>query len=192
MHDPIEMFLSWCREAEADRETTPEVAALASASRDGRPSVRMVLYRGMREGGLSFFTNYESRKGRDLTENPYAAMVFYWPRLNKQVRVEGTVERLSAEESDRYFHARPRESQATAALSRQSQILDDESMFVADLAKLDDALSRGKPIERPPNWGGFKIIPSSFEFWVRGDHRRHQRTRFEKSGDGWTMSRLYP
>jgi pyridoxamine 5'-phosphate oxidase len=190
MNDPIQMFLKWYAEVEADPLASPEVAALATASKDGRPSVRMVLYRGMREGGLSFFTNYQSRKGRELAENPFAAIVFYWPP-DRQVRIEGAVERLSAAESDAYFHARPRDSQVSAAISRQSAELIDEEAFIRDLDALDRS-TMGRPIRRPEMWGGFKLIPSSIEFWVRGDHRRHQRTRFDKAGDGWTVKRLYP
>ena len=168
----------------------PAIVALASATRQGRPSVRMVLYRGIREGGFSFFTNYESRKGRELSDNPFAAMVFYWPHLGKQVRIEGTVERLSPEESDAYFQQRPFLSQVTAAVSRQSQPMPDENEFVQELTKIEQS-SAGK-IPRPPQWGGYKLLPSLYEFWTHRDNRRHERVQFEKSGAVWKESKLYP
>src|SRR5204863_7604246 len=132
----------------------PNLVALASATRDGRPSVRMVLYRGIREGGFSFFTNYESRKGLELAENPFAAMVFYWPHLGRQVRIEGPVERLSPNESDAYFAERPFESQITAIVSRQSHPMISEAEFAARLAELEQSIDR-KQIQRPSEWGGF-------------------------------------
>jgi pyridoxamine 5'-phosphate oxidase len=163
---------------------------LATASKTGRPSVRMVLYRGIREGGLSFFTNYQSRKGCELSENPFAAMAFYWSHLGKQVRIEGVIERLSAKESDAYFQERPYLSQITAAASPQSRVMPDEAEFLARLAELERR-SGGK-IARPPNWGGFKLLPSLFEFWTHRDNRRHERVQYEKSGAVWKESRLYP
>ncbi|HEX4999523.1 MAG TPA: pyridoxamine 5'-phosphate oxidase [Terriglobia bacterium] len=191
MNDPWEVFSVWYAQAEADPETEAEVVALATATKDGRPSVRMALYRGIREGGLSFFTNYESRKGRELAENPFAAMTFYWERLDKQVRIEGRVERLSAAESDAYFRARPRESQVAAIVSRQSEILIDEDAYLNAMDALDQA-AKGQSLPRPENWGGFKLLPSNFEFWLRGDYRRHHRTRYDKTDSGWSVSRLYP
>jgi pyridoxamine 5'-phosphate oxidase len=189
--DPIELFKAWYADAERDESTDAEVAALATAAGDARPSVRMVLFRGFREGGLSFFTNYESRKGRELAANPFAAMVFHWPHLGRQLRVEGSVERLSPEESDAYFQARPFESRITALISRQSRPLDDSDDFDVELTRLEGAL-RGKRVERPDNWGGFKIIPNAFEFWSQGEHRRHRRVRYEKTADGWSAVNLYP
>lgn len=169
----------------------PDIVALASATREGRPSVRMVLYRGIREGGFSFFTNYESRKGRELAENPFAAMVFYWAHLGKQVRIEGPVERLSPKESDLYFQQRPLQSRITAAVSRQSQPLLDESEFLAQIRELEQ-LAQTMPIACPAEWGGFKLVPSRYEFWIHRDHRRHDRILYDKDGAAWKESRLYP
>lgn len=188
MSDPFVIFSSWYEEAKNGAPVDPDAVALASADNQGRPSVRMVLYRGFREGGFSFFTNYESRKGRELSENPFAAMVFYWSHLGRQVRVEGPTERLSASESDSYFQQRPLESQVTASVSRQSRPLLDETEFVA---RLDEA-KRTLPIVRPAEWGGFKLVPVRYEFWIHGEHRRHSRTLFEKAESGWKESRLYP
>ena len=185
--DPFFIFSNWHEEAKNGAPIDPDVVALASADKLGRPSVRMVLYRGFREGGFSFFTNYESRKGRELTENPFAAMAFYWSHVGKQVRIEGPTERLSAAESDSYFRQRPIDSQVTAAVSRQSRPLLDEADFYA---RLDDAARQ--PIARPGDWGGFKLIPVRYEFWIHGEHRRHSRTLFEKQGSEWQESRLYP
>jgi pyridoxamine 5'-phosphate oxidase len=190
MSEPLAMFLDWYDEARRGALMDPDAVALATASRAGRPSVRMVLYRGIREGGLSFFTNYESRKGEELSENPFAAMVFYWPHLGKQVRIEGEVERLSPSESDSYFQQRPYLSQITAAVSRQSRVMNDEREFNAQLDELERK-SNGR-ISRPAVWGGYKLLPARFEFWTHRDNRRHERVQYEKTGVEWTQARLYP
>ena len=186
--DPQTIFSSWHQEAQSGALLDPSIIALATADKRGRPSVRMVLFRGFREGGFSFFTNYESRKGRDLSENPFAAIVFYWSHLGKQIRIEGSIERLSPAESDSYFHQRPLESQITAAASDQSRPLLDEAAFIAGIHEIERAGS----IERPAYWGGYKIIPNRYEFWTQGEHRRHSRFLFERDGDGWIESKLYP
>ena len=191
MTNPFALFSNWYTEAQNGALVNPDVVALASATREGRPSVRMVFYRGIREGGFSFFTNYESRKGRELAENPFAAMVFHWAHLGKQVRIEGPVERLSSKESDLYFHQRPLQSRVTAAVSRQSHPMFDESAFLAEIRKLEQA-AETTPVARPLDWGGFKLMPSRYEFWIHSDHRRHHRTLYEKDGVVWKESRLYP
>jgi pyridoxamine 5'-phosphate oxidase len=188
--DPYAVFAAWYEEAGGE-PSRRDIIALATATRDGRPSVRMVFYRGMREGGFSFFTNYESRKGREMEENRFAAIVFYWAHLGKQVRIEGEVQRLSAAESDRYFAARPFQSRITATLSRQSRPLSDEAAFVDEL-RLAERELHDQPVPRPENWGGFKLVPSLFEFWTRGDHRRHHRIVFGKAVGRWIASHLYP
>jgi pyridoxamine 5'-phosphate oxidase len=187
--DPIELFLNWYREAASDPGCNPDVVALATATRYGRPSVRFLYFRGIREGGFSFFTGYESRKGQELLENPFASMAFYWPGPGRQVRVEGLVDRLSSESSDEYWNSRPRESQVSGTVSRQSQPLTDEAAYLAELDRLERS---GDPVPRPSNWGGFKIIPAAFEFWTHGEHRRHLRFRFERKGELWSATRLYP
>ena len=186
--DPYVLFSNWFADARNGAVIDPDVVALACADKHGRPSVRMVLYRGFREGGFSFFTYYESRKGRELEENPFAAMVFYWPHIGKQLRIEGPTVRLSAAESDSYFRQRPLESQITTAASRQSRPLLDEDEFLARVREI----GRTQPIARPAEWGGFKLVPERYEFWIHGEHRRHSRTLFEKRGDMWEESRLYP
>jgi pyridoxamine 5'-phosphate oxidase len=190
MTDPLALFSNWYDDARRAPIMDPDIVALATASQDARPSVRMVLFRGIREGGLSFFTNYESRKGRELTENPFAALAFYWPHLGKQVRVEGAVQRLSPAESDAYFQGRPYLSQITAAASHQSSVMRDEREFLERLDELER--NSGGAISRPSNWGGFKLMPSLFEFWTHRDNRRHLRLQYAKSGDDWKETRLYP
>jgi pyridoxamine 5'-phosphate oxidase len=191
MTDPYTMFSSWYADAQRGAVQDPDIVALATASREGHPSVRMVLFRGFREGGFSFFTNYESRKGRELAENPFAAMAFYWSHLGKQVRIEGRVERLSAEESDRYFQQRPFGSRVTANVSRQSRPLLDEIEFLQRLIELEKA-SENNQLVRAPEWGGYKLLPSLYEFWTHRDNRRHERLQFEKSDEQWVQTRLYP
>jgi pyridoxamine 5'-phosphate oxidase len=189
--DPFTLFANWYSDAQNDPDTDPDLVALATATADARPSVRMVFYRGVREGGFSFFTNYESRKALEMQSNPYAAMAFYWPRHGRQVRIEGAVERLSTRESDAYFQARPFESQITAIVSRQSRPLQNPEEFRAKLREYEQQF-RGKRVPCPESWGGFKILPSAFEFWSRGEFRRHDRTRYELKAGKWAAARLYP
>jgi pyridoxamine 5'-phosphate oxidase len=191
VNDPFVTFSDWYAEARRDPPSNPDIVALASATIQGRPSVRMVFYRGIREGGFSFFTNYESRKGLEFQTNPQGAMVFYWPHLGRQVRIEGSVTRLSHVESDAYFEARPIESQVRAVVSRQSRPLTAPEEFWRELADVGRS-SEGKQIVRPETWGGFKLDPAVFEFWTRGEYRRHHRMLFTKDGDAWKSSRLYP
>jgi pyridoxamine 5'-phosphate oxidase len=190
MTDPFALFAQWHNQAERGALMDPNIVAVATASKGGRPSVRMMIYRGIREGGFSFFTNYASRKGQELAENPLAAMVFYWPHLGRQIRIEGDVQRLSENESDAYFQQRPFLSQLTAAASPQSRVMADESEFLARIAELEHA--SGGSIVRPRDWGGFKLMPSLFEFWTHRDNRRHERVQYKRAGLEWNESRLYP
>src|SRR5262249_30101930 len=149
-----------------------------------------VFYGGFGEGGFSFFKNYASGKGGELAENPFAAMAFYWPHLGKQIRIEGEVQPLSENESDAYFQQRPFLSQITAAASPQSRVMPDEGAFLARIAELENA--PGGVIVRPHDWGGYKLMPSLFEFWTHRDNRRHERVQYERFGLEWKESRLYP
>jgi pyridoxamine 5'-phosphate oxidase len=189
--DPFKLFKSWYEEAGSDARPSRDAMALATATTEGRPSLRMVYFRGLRDGGFSFFTNYESRKGRELAENPFAAIVFYWAQIGRQLRVEGRVERLSPEESDHYFGGRPFQSQISAMFSKQSRVLSDETEFLEELDKAETSL-KDQRIARPEYWGGFKLVPSLFEFWTRREHRRHLRVVYEKQRESWTKSSLYP
>ena len=189
--DPFKQFSLWLEDALAAKLPQPLGMALATATRDGRPSVRMVLLRGVSDRGFCFFTNYESRKARELQTNPRAALVFYWAELDRQVRVEGTIERLSAEESDAYFQTRPRGSQLGAWASPQSQIIPNREMLERNLQELTAKYDAG-PVPRPPHWGGYRLVPEVIEFWAGGDNRLHDRLRYLRDGQTWAVQRLAP
>ena len=185
--DPLEQFVAWFAEATAAVEM-PEAMALATASPDGSPSVRMVLLKGFDERGLVFHTHYTSRKGSELEANPRAALLFHWSPLGRQVRAEGRVERLPVEESDAYFATRPRGAQLGALASRQSELLESREALEQRLAELADTTP-----SRPETWGGYRVLPDAWEFWQHRDSRLHDRFRYESEpGGGWTLSRLYP
>jgi pyridoxamine 5'-phosphate oxidase len=188
--NPITQFLNAIDRARArDVDTTP--AALATADASGRPSVRMVLLRGVDERGFVFHTNYKSRKGRELAENPHAALCFHWPTLEEQIRIEGSVGRLPPDESDAYFAGRPRGSQLGAWTSEQSEILPSREKFDEEYAATEVRFA-GQPVPRPPFWGGFRIAPSRIEFWYGRTDRLHDRILYTKKGTNWTIHRLYP
>jgi len=182
--DPLEQFRSWLEEGSG------EAVALATATSDGAPSARMLLLKGADVRGFVFVTNYESRKGRELAENPQAALLFYWPELGRQVRVEGPVERISAAESDTYFATRPRGAQLAANASRQSEPLESREALEARFAELNAAHPGEVP--RPPNWGGFRLRPETYEFWQHRDNRLHDRFRYRRVDDDWVLERLSP
>jgi pyridoxamine 5'-phosphate oxidase len=188
--NPITEFLSAIERAQ-NRQVDTAPSALATVDDQGRPSVRMVLLRGVDERGFIFHTNYGSRKGRDLAQNPHAALCFHWPSLEEQIRVEGTVERLSAEESDAYFASRPRGSQIGAWVSDQSQVLPTREELEYRYREAEHRFE-GKPVPRPPFWGGFRLAPVSIEFWFGRPDRLHDRILYTRQGDGWKIERLYP
>ena len=170
----------------------PEATALATATPDGAPSVRMVLLKGIDERGLVFFSHYRSRKGRELEANPQAALLFHWSPLGRQVRVEGTAERVSEVESDAYFATRPRGAQVGAVASRQSDRLGSRAELYERLAELEDDLAGGA-VPRPPTWGGFLLVPRAWEFWQHRESRLHDRFRYEREPTGgWRADRLFP
>lgn len=189
--DPIEKFKQWFAEAQAANIAEPEAMALATATPDGIPSVRMVLFRGMSEGGLRFFTNYESRKADELDANPNAALLFYWEALGRQVRIEGKIERLEAAESDAYFHGRPLGHQLGALASPQSRAIPDHAFLQNRYQRLTEQFA-GKTVPRPAGWGGYRLVPSAIEFWTRGQDRLHQRLLFRRNETVWTQSLLAP
>ncbi len=189
--DPFTLFRQWFRDAERAGEPLAEAMALATSTRDGRPSVRMVLHRGLSRGGFEFYTNYDSRKADELFRNPRAALVFHWPRLERQVRVEGRVETLTQRESDRYFQSRPRESQLSAWASPQSRKISGRAFLEEEVARVR-ARFRDRTIPRPPFWGGFRIVANCIEFWLGQPHRLHDRVVYEKKGKTWTNFRLGP
>ncbi len=188
--NPITEFLDAAERARAHQvDTAP--AALATADRAGRPSVRMVLLRGVDERGFVFFTNYHSRKGRELDQNPQAALCFHWIALDEQIRIEGTVERLSGAESDDYFASRPRGSQLGAWASDQSAPLPSRETLETKYREVEARFGTGA-ISRPPFWGGYRLVPRAIEFWYGRPDRLHDRVLYTRDGSGWTITRLYP
>jgi pyridoxamine 5'-phosphate oxidase len=188
--DPIEQLRAWYGEAE--RVTTAaDVVALATADADAQPSVRMVNFKGWRGECLSFFTNYESRKGRDLAENARASMLFYWPSLKRQVQVEGVCERMSAADSQRYFATREREVQLSTLMSQQSRELPSFDYMEQRVAELRDEYA-GRDIPCPVSWGGYLLTPDRIEFRIGREHRRHQRSEYRRVDREWRRRLLYP
>ena len=186
--DPLATFHEWFEEARAAGVEFPEVMTLATADAEGRPSARMLLLKSADERGFTFFTGYESRKGRELAENPRAALVFYWRPLGRQVRVEGPVRRLTPEESDAYWSTRPVRSRAAAAASRQSEPIETREALEAEFER---QLALGEP-PRPERWGGYVLEPEVLELWQHRDDRLHDRFRFTRAREGWQQELLSP
>ena len=190
--DPVEQFRRWYGEAEAAGVAMPEAMALATASRDGAPSVRHVILRGFDERGFVFYTDLGSRKARELAENPRAAAVLYWRELDRQVSLAGRAEPANPEESEAYFRTRPREARLAAWASPQSQPIPGRRWLEARYAEAD-ARFPGEDVPPPPSWGGYRIIPDAYEFWQGRAHRLHDRFRYERRPDGsWRIERLGP
>lgn len=190
--DPLSLFQRWFDEARAAGLPLPEAMTLATATGDGRPSARLVLLKHADERGFVFYTNYGSQKARELDTNPQGAMVFYWPQLERQVRVEGSVTRVPGTESDEYFQTRPRESQIGALASPQSEVISGREILQQRFAELEEFYG-DREIERPAHWGGYRLQPERIEFWKGRPSRLHDRLLYERQADGsWTIKRLAP
>lgn len=190
--NPIIQFEKWMKEAISSKVVAePNAMTLVTSTPDGKPSARVVLLKSFNEEGFVFYTNYDSRKAIELTNNPYASIVFDWHVMERQVRIEGVAKRVSAEESDKYFYSRPKGSQLGAWVSPQSTFIDGRKELEARQIKIESDFKE-KPITRPPNWGGFVVEPHTIEFWQGRQSRLHDRLIYIKTGDKWILRRLAP
>ncbi|KAK6940218.1 putative Pyridoxamine 5'-phosphate oxidase [Dillenia turbinata] len=194
--DPIDQFLKWFNDAIAAGLKEPNAMALSTVGKDGKPSSRIVLLKGVDKDGFVWFTNYESRKGHELSENPHAALLFYWDGVNRQVRVEGSVQKVSEEESEQYFHSRPRGSQLGAIVSKQSTVIPGRHVLHQEYKNLEEKFSDGSLIPKPEHWGGYRLKPELFEFWQGQQSRLHDRLRYSSEVVDerlvWKIDRLAP
>ena len=187
---PLMQFRQWLEQALAAKLPEPNAMTLATVGADGRPSTRIVLVKGVDERGLAWYTNYESRKGHELALHPFAALQFHWVELERVVRIEGRVEKTSAEESDAYYQTRPLDSRLGAWASPQSQVIVSRAMLVAGAAKAAAHYLLHPP--RPPHWGGYRLLPETYEFWQGRKSRLHDRLRYRQAGGAWLRERLAP
>jgi pyridoxamine 5'-phosphate oxidase len=187
--DPFAQFTRWFEQVR-DREADPTAFALATSTRDGRPSVRTVLLKGVDDRGFVFYTNYDSRKAHELDDTGRASMLFYWPSLVRQVRIDGLVEKVDDEESDAYFATRPVESRWSVYASNQSEVIDSRAALESRYQMARETY--GKDIPRPSWWGGYRVIPAEFEFWQGRPSRLHDRLRYQRDASGWRRDRLAP
>ena len=190
--DPLALFDAWFAEARAAEPSDANAMALATATPDGAPSVRMVLLKGHGPEGFTFFTNAQSRKGEEIRANARAALLFHWKSLRRQVRIEGPLAEVSAADADAYFHSRAFVSQVGSAASDQSRPLADRATYVARVEALGDACKAAGEVPRPPHWTGFTLAPERIEFWLDRAHRLHDRRLYTRAGEGWASTLLYP
>jgi pyridoxamine 5'-phosphate oxidase len=190
--DPLVQFRRWFDQAQSADRHEANAMAVATANPDGSPSVRMVLLKGVDERGFVFFTGYGSRKGRELEVNPRAALLFHWPSLGRQVRIEGPVERVPREETVSYAHSRPRGSQLSALASPQSEVIDSRATLESKVAELQERLAGEPELPVPEGWGGFRVVPEAYEFWQHREDRLHDRLAYTRAGSDWRRVRLAP
>jgi pyridoxamine 5'-phosphate oxidase len=189
--NPLKQFEKWFKEAVDSQLSEPNVMTLATASLSGKPSARILLLKGFDENGFTFFTNYSSKKGRELEENPYAAIVFFWAELQRQVRIEGVISKVDEDASSAYFHSRPKGSQIGAAASPQSSIIPDREVLEKQVTLLTEKYN-GQEVPRPLNWGGYQLKPTHIEFWQGRSSRLHDRIAYTSVDGTWLISRLAP
>jgi pyridoxamine 5'-phosphate oxidase len=190
--DPIRLFKKWFDAAVRAEIHEPNAMTLATAARDGKPSARIVLLKSFDEQGFVFYTNYDSRKGRELEQNPHAALVLFWQPLERQIRITGLVTKVSADESDKYFQSRALGSRFSASISKQSSVIASRAVLLKKLKKIEGEYPKGDP-PRPIYWGGYRVHPNEIEFWQGGAFRLHDRMRYRKRRDGsWSVDRLSP
>ena len=190
--DPIALFDDWFAEAARSEPNDHNAMALATATRDGSPSVRMVLLKGHGQEGFTFYTNAQSRKGGEIRANPEAALLFHWKSLRRQIRIEGPLEEVSQEEADAYFHSRAFVSQVGSAASDQSRPLAERQVYLDRVEEIEARFADEGEVPRPPHWTGFRLTPRAMEFWLDRPNRLHDRRRFARTADGWTDELLYP
>lgn len=188
--DPIEQFEDWLQEACDDSDILePNAMTVCTANNEGQPSARILLLRAVSEDGLEFYTNYESQKGSEIEENPLVALCFFWEKLERQVRIEGSAEKISSQKSDQYFNSRPLESRISAIVSQQSKTVNSRAELEQQVTNFK---SQNHPVTRPQNWGGYLVRPNKIEFWQGRPNRLHDRIRYTLSEDSWVVERLYP
>lgn len=190
--DPFEQFRIWFDEAAASSAPEPNAMIIATVDSDGQPSQRTVLLKSFDDEGFVFYTNYESRKGTDIEQNPRVALLFYWAELERQVRILGDATRTPPGDSDSYWRARPRGSQIGSMASPQSEVIPDRDWLALQFERVESRFAEGSPIERPEHWGGIRVTPREFEYWQGRPNRLHDRLRYRKAASGWAIERLAP
>ena len=192
LDNPFELFKIWMEKAIKSEINDPNALSLATTDKSGKPSVRMVLLKGVNEEGFIFYTNLKSKKSLDLKENPQASMCFYWKSLLRQITIDGVVDKVTDQVADHYFNSRIYDNRIGAWASNQSEVLQNKEELLRKIEKYKKKFSNQKNIPRPPHWSGWCLMPDSIEFWLRGENRIHERLRYSKANDGWKKILLYP